>query len=194
VKVEAVRIGDSPAAPLLTLIVGPSAETEALSKSKKEFAERFDERQRWWSRLISRPDAKMHKHISPSSYSWIGTSSGVRGLNLNYVVLQDECAAELYIDRGNGAEAENKHIFDQLDGVKTEIEQRFGGPLLWQRLDARRASRIRFTILGGYRSPEALWDDIQTRQVDAMNRLNTALQPFLKALKLGAGESINPVN
>jgi hypothetical protein len=184
VKVEAVRIGNSPPAPLLTLIVGPSAESEALAKSKQEFAERYTERHNWWTRLVARPDAKTHKHITPGSYSWIGTSSGVRGLNLNFTVLQDENGAELYIDRGSGAEAENKSIFDQLEKHKAEIEAKFGGPVLWQRLDDRRASRIKVSFPGGYRSPESEWDDIQSRQVDGMNRLNSALQPYLKALKL----------
>jgi hypothetical protein len=130
VKVEAVRIGQSPFAPLLTLIVGKSAEAQDVARTKKEFAERYDIRQRWWTLLVKRPDAKLHAHISPSEYSWIGTSSGVRGLNLNYVVTQDGCGAELYIDRGNGADKENKAIFDQLYAKKDEIEQTFGGPLL----------------------------------------------------------------
>src|SRR5260370_15239411 len=38
VKVEAVRIGDSPAAALFTLIVGPSAETKEVGQAKKEIA------------------------------------------------------------------------------------------------------------------------------------------------------------
>ena len=62
----------------------------------------------------------MHAHITPGRYSWIGTSSGIRGLNFNYTVTQDECGAELYIDRGNGADAENKAIFDQLSAHKSE--------------------------------------------------------------------------
>jgi hypothetical protein len=164
--------------------VGPSEETEALAKTKKEFAERYTERHNWWTRLVARPDAKLHKHITPGSYSWIGTSSGVRGLNLNFTVLQDENVVELYIDRGSGAEAENKSIFDQLEKHKAEIEAKFGGPLSWQRLDDRRASRIKVSFPGGYRSPENEWDDIQSRQVDGMNRLNSALQPYLKGLKL----------
>jgi hypothetical protein len=188
VKVEAVRIGDSPAAPLLTLIVGPSEEAESISQSKKQFAERYDERHRWWSKLVAHPEAKLHKHITPGSYSWIGTTGGIRGLNLNYVVWQDESAAELYIDRGNGSDAENKAIFDQLERQKPDIEKRFGGPLEWERLEGRRASRIRVTLPGGYRSPESEWDEIQARQVDAMNRFNNALQPALKTLKLGADE------
>ena len=184
VRVEAVRIANSPPAPLLTLIVGPSEETEALAKTKKEFAERYAERHNWWTRLVGRPDAKLHKHITPGRYHWIGTTSGVRGLNLNLTVLQDECGAELYIDRGSGADAENKSIFDQLEKHKADIEAKFGGPLLWQRLDDRRASRIQVSIPGGYRSPEKEWDDMQSRQVDAITRLNSGLQPYLKTLKL----------
>lgn len=186
VKVEAVRIGQSPFAPLLTLIVGPSAEGEAVARTKKEFAERYDIRQRWWAELVERPEAKLHAHITPSAYSWIGTSSGVRGLNLNYVVTQDTCGAELYIDRGNGADAENKAIFDQLHLQKAEIEEAFGGPLSWERLDTKRASRIRASFPGGYRSPEDQWGAIQTPLVQAMGRLEAALRPRLKRLQLSA--------
>src|ERR1700733_334044 len=97
-------------------------------------------------------------HITPGEYSWIGTSSGVRGLNLNYVITQDECGAELYIDRGKGCEEENKNIFDQLYVHRAEIEQAFGGPLSWERLEGKRACRIKYAQEGGgYRSPEDQW-------------------------------------
>lgn len=186
VKVEAVRIGVSPPAPLLTLIVGPSAETAAVSRSKREFAERHDVRQNWWARLVARPDAKLHSHITPGPSTWIGVTSGVRGLPLNYVITQQDCGAELYIDRGKGTDAENKSIFDQLFNRRDEIEQAFGGLLSWERLDDGRASRIRARVTaGGYRASEDDWDAIQAQQVDAMNRLHKALQPHLKSLKLG---------
>lgn len=184
-KVEAVRIGASPPAPLLTRIVGPSAETAAVSRSKREFAERHDVRQQWWAQLVARPDARLHSHITPGPSTWIGVTSGVRGLPLNYVITQQDCGAELYIDRGEGSEAENKSIFDQLHSRRAEIDAAFGGELLWQRLDTKRASRIRVNLPGGYRSPPEDWKEIQDRQVDAMNRLHKALQPHLKTLKLG---------
>jgi hypothetical protein len=68
VKVEAVRIGDSPAAPLFTLIVGPSFETKEVGETKKEIAERYLIRKRWWTELIerSKPVSKTHVHITPS--------------------------------------------------------------------------------------------------------------------------------
>lgn len=184
VKVEAVRIGSSPPAPLLTVIVGPSHESKDVGRAKKEFAERYDIRMNWWTSLIERPDAKLHAHITPGQYSWIGTSSGIRGLNLNYNVTQDECAAELYIDRGKNSDEENKSIFDQLYAHKVEIEKSFGGSLSWEGLDGKRACRIRALLQGGYRAPQDQWDDIQAPLVDAMNRLEQALKPFLKKLHL----------
>jgi hypothetical protein len=189
VKVEGVRIGSSPPAALFTLIVGPSDETEEVGHTKKEIAERYGIRKRWWTTLIERSarTSKLHAHITPGEYSWIGTSSGIRGLNFNYVVGQDECAAELYIDRGKDLVDENKSIFDQLSVNKELIERAFGGPLSWQRLDERRACRIRFTREGGgYRTPEERWPELQDAIISAMSHLEQALRPFLKQLKLAS--------
>lgn len=189
VKVEAVRIGASPAAPLFTLIVGPSEDAKEVGQTKREIAERYGIRKRWWTRLVERSAAisKLHAHITPEEYSWIGTSSGVRGLNFNYVVTQEECAAELYVDRGKDSDDENENIFDQLYASKDQIEKDFGGPLSWERLAGKRACRIRFTQTGGgYRSPEETWPVIQDGIIGAMNRLEQALRPYLKMLKLSS--------
>jgi hypothetical protein len=186
VKVEGVRIGDSKAAPLLTLIVGPSKETQEVGKTKKELAERYGIRKRWWTQLVKRSAkvSKLHAHITPGEYSWIGTSSGISGLNFNYVVNQDASSAELYIDRGEAEE--NKSMFDQLNANQAAVGKAFGGPLSWERLETKRACRIRFTLEGGYRSPEEEWPAIQDKVINAMNRLEQALRPYLKQLKLNS--------
>jgi hypothetical protein len=187
VKVEAVRIGDSPAAPLFTLIVGPSEEAKDAGQTKREIAERYSLRRRWWTMLLERASrvSKLHAHITPGDYSWLGASAGIRGLNLNYSVTQEECSAELYIDRGKDSEQENKLIFDQLYANREAIEQTFGGPLNWQRLEGKRASRIRYSQKGGgYRSPEEQWPEIQDSIIQLMNKLEKALRPFLKQLKI----------
>ena len=187
VKVEAVRIGDSPPAPLFTLIVGPSEETKEVGEAKKEIVERYLIRKRWWTTLIERSAAvsKTHAHITPGEHGWIGTSAGVRGLNFNYVAMQDECRVELYIDRGKDSDEENKQIFDQLFVNRQPIDRAFGAPLDWERLDARRACRIQYTHSeGGYRSPEEEWPQIQDRTIHDMDRLEKALQPYLKQLRV----------
>ncbi len=186
IKLEAIRIDESPAAPLLTLIVGPSEEVKDVGVAKKEIAERYTLRKRWWTTLIERSTAKskLHAHLTPGAYSWLGTSAGFRGLSFNYVVTQNECGAELYIDCGKDRENENKNIFDQLAAHKDEIEGAFDGPLSWERLEGKRACRIRYTSeAGGYRSPEDQWPTIQDQIIDAMVRLERALRPYIAKLR-----------
>ena len=187
VKVEAVKIGDSPAAPLFTLIVGPSEEAKTVGIAKKEIAERYHIRKRWWTTLIERSVAitKLHAHITPGVASWIGVTTGLRGVNFNYAVWQDECGAEVYIDRGKDGEEENEVIYDQLLANKDVIEGSFGSALLWERLEGKRACRISYLCKdGGYRSPEDQWGVIQDNVVHAMDRLEKAIKPFLSKIKL----------
>ena len=184
VKVEAVRIGESPAAPLLTLIVGPSVEAKEAGRAKQEIAERYEIRKQWWTQLIALPGAKLHAHITPGTYSWLGVSCGVRGLNFNYSVTKADCGVEVYIDRGKDCEEENEMIFDQLLKSKEQIESNIHFPISWQRLDGRRACRLRIDLAGGYRTPETEWTAIQEKVTQAMTQLEAAMKPVLKNLKL----------
>ncbi len=187
VKVEAVKIGESPAAPLFTLIVGPSEEGKIVGRVKEDLADRHHLRKAWWASLIERSSvvSKLHAHITPGIANWIAASSGVRGLGFNYVVGQDWCSAELYIDRGKESDDENKSIFDQLAAHRANIEKAFGGPLSWERLEGKRACRIRFTNdQGGYRSPDDQWPALQDTIIRAMDRLEKAIRPYLKHIQL----------
>jgi hypothetical protein len=186
VKVEAVRIGESPPAPLLTLIVGPSEETKDVGQAKKDIAERYSLRRHWWTSLITRSatKTKLHAHITPGESSFIQTSAGFAGLSFVYTVTQLGCGAELYIDRGKGADEENKKLFNQLAASRDKIDQEFGPTLNWEPLEGKRACRIRYlSSLGGYRSPEDKWPDIQDHIIDAMTRLEHALRPYLEHLR-----------
>ncbi len=185
-KVEGIRIEDSPPAPLLTLIVGPSEETREVGETKKELAERYNIRHRFWTQLLQRAKekTKLHATISPGQHGWIGTGAGKRGLGFNYIIRKHEADVELYIDRGKDADDENKTIFDKFAASKDVIEAAFGDPLEWQRLEGKRACRIKKEILlGGYRD-EAKWSEIQDTMIDAMIRLENALKPHIAKLQM----------
>jgi hypothetical protein len=187
-KLEAIKIGESAPAPLLTLIVGPSESTKAVGKAKQEFAERYDARHGFWARLLEEAKGKtrLHAAITPGRYSWIGAGSGKSGITYNYAVWQDESAIELYIDRGKDANTENKSIFDTLYLKKDQIEKEFGGELEWQRLDNKRACRIRKSFeLGGWKDPNT-WGAVVPPMVDAMTRLEKALKPHIQKLAIEA--------
>lgn len=150
---------------------------------RKKRAERYDERLRFWEGLlaIARSRNTRHAHIKAGTNSWIRAGSGIRGLAFNYTIVQNNGVAEIYIDRGNSAE--NKDIFDRLHTRKEPIETAFGEPLVWERLDTKRACRIKhFVKLGGYRSPESEWPEVQSLMVEAMIRLEAALMPELTSL------------
>lgn len=158
---------------------------EKEQQGRRQKAERYDIRQRFWQGVVneSRASGGKHAHIKPSSYSWIGAGSGTRGLGFNFGVLQNSATAELYVDRGNTEE--NKRIFDTLHTNKEQIEAAFGGPLTWERLDTKRACRIKHEVnTGGYRNPENEWPAVHRELVAAMGRLVEALGPAVNALDL----------
>jgi hypothetical protein len=183
-KLEAIQIAQSDPAPLLTLIVGPSESTKAVGKAKHEFAERYDVRKQFWTQLLelAKSKSKLHSAITPGKYSWIGAGSGKSGISYNYVVWQHESAVELYVDRGKGNDSENKAIFDELLKNKEKIENDFGAPLEWQRLDTKRASRIRISFNDGGWKDQEKWNLITTAMVEAMIHLEKALKPHIKKL------------
>ncbi len=186
-KIEAIKIENSPPAPLLTVIVGPSEEAKEVGKAKKEIAERYIIREKFWTQLLdlAKQKTKLHSNISPTQHNWLGTSAGRQGLGYNYVLRKDGAQVELYIDRGKGKDSENKAIFEKIHAKKEKIEKDFGEPLEWERLEGKRACRISKRInIGGYRDPEENWPNIHEAMVDAMIRLEKSMKPHIAKLNI----------
>ena len=87
---------------------------------------------------------------------------------------------ELYIDRGRGAEQENKAIYEQLYESREAIENEFQGELDWQRL--KRSYRVRKVFDTGGLANEERWPKIQDELIDAMVRLHDAMKPHVAKL------------
>ena len=109
-KIEGVKIGNSDPAPLLTLIVGPSEETENVGKSKREKKERYVLRKDFWTIVLTKLKDKtnLFNAVSPSESSWLGAGSGKRGIQYTMWVTQEDARLSLYIDRGKDSEEEKK--------------------------------------------------------------------------------------
>jgi hypothetical protein len=155
------------------------------NEGRKQRAERYDIRRRYWEGVVAvaKQQAGRHANIKPGSYSWIGAGSGIRGLPLTLAVTQQTANAELYIDRGD--RDENKSIFDQLHAHRAEIDASVPFAIEWERLDNRRACRIK-TVLSdaGYRTPEDKWPAAHIELVRRTAALEKALRPFLAKLDL----------
>ena len=188
IKLEAVRIGESLPAPLLTLIVGSSEQSHEVGETRRERAEQNDLRLRFWTQLLDRAQERTQLFASIAPQARGGLSATVRaGILYRYLIAQNNSRIDLYIDRGRGTGSENpggenNEIFDRLATVRAEIEENFGESLGWHRLEGRRACRIsKQFALGGYRDEEN-WNEIQDAMIDGMIRLDAALRPHIDAL------------
>ena len=182
-KVEAIRIGASPAAPLLTLITGPSAETRQVGAQKQEHAERHDSRQAFWSALLVEAHGRRHPHsgVSAGTDSWLSAGSGMSGIHFTYTIRQRDAAVQLILE-GPDADA-NLRAFEQLEARRADIEREFGGSLDWERMEGRKKCAIGVTLpLGGYRD-EDRWPQLHDAMIKNMVRLERAFRPRIQALR-----------
>ena len=108
----------------------------------------------FWETLLdrARQKTKLYSTLSPTNDNWISFASGKPGLSFQTTITQHAATAQLVIDRGKDADAENRMIFDQLKSDKAKIEQEFGAPLEWYEPEGVRLRRIIYEIkIGGYR-------------------------------------------
>ncbi|APG06968.1 hypothetical protein BKD09_01380 [Bradyrhizobium japonicum] len=153
-------------------------EVEAAAEEKV----RNRERRKFWAELLEAVGPKISRfaNISPSTTPDLVAGSGVRGVPFKFVATRSYGRVELYIDRGDGAE--NKEIFDELQSQRSAIEGSFKGPLTWERLDDKRASRIKAEMAGD------TFDDAQRAalmsfMIDAMARFESALKEPLARIQ-----------
>ncbi|MFQ6061055.1 MAG: DUF4268 domain-containing protein [Thermoplasmata archaeon] len=183
VKVEGFRIGDSSPAPLFTVVCSPTEETRRIGERKKDLAESQRKRLEFWRKLLerSRERTRLFENISPGKDHWIGTGAGTYGLAYNYVITKNRGRVELYIDKGD--KDTNKAMFDELKSKKEQIESEFGGPLDWQRLDDRRASRICKDFHYAGLADESKWGKLQDDMIDAMIKLEKSMRRHISRLR-----------
>ena len=184
VKIQIFKVENSPPAARFDLISGPDAETIAIGKAKNEDSKRYDLRFKFWSMFLerSKKESNLFSNISPGKYSWLGTSSGVRGINFNCSVGKSKAQSEIYIDRGKGMDEVNKKLFNELYKDKEEIEKIFGSELLWEELPNARASRISAsTNIGGWED-EDKWEKTHENLINLSIKMESAFGQRIKNL------------
>ncbi len=185
VKLEALQIGEEEvAAPLFTVVSGPSVTGKQLGEAKKEFAEGHVIKHRFWSAFIDHMNRhnQLCRNISPTRDSWIGIALGVSGVSINLVVTKKNVRAEVYINRGK--KEQNKSVFDQFVLLKEQIERDFGEALTWERMEDNVTSRVRFEKDGLSVSEEKDWPHIISFLSSAAERMHKAFREPAMRLNL----------
>ena len=141
----------------------------------KQEKNRHKVRREFWTEVIKAIGERtsLFQNISPGTKSWISATSGVRGVTFNFVAGRAYGRAELYIDRSD--KEENKSMFDLLYAKKESIETTFGDVLIWERLEDRRACRIKYEKPGNIFDPDQ-WSTLIKFMTDAMVQMEKAFK------------------
>lgn len=154
IQIEAWKIGESDPAPRFNIIAKPNdwAKQVKQSSGKRTITDYKLTQQKFWEDLIETAGAgSLISGRKTRPQHWydvsIGTSRAHLSLTLNHFENWVNC--ELYIPNDV-----DKAVFDKLYAQKDSIENELGVPIEWQRLDDKKASRIKATIPGNIESTD----------------------------------------
>ena len=183
-KIEAVRIGDSPVAPLFSVIAGPSQERKATGEVKKDLAERHQKRIQFWEGLLPALNEKttFFRRISPSKDNWLAAGTGIGGIYYQIIIRMESASIQLNIEKDKTGEM-NKKVFDFLYERKEKIEEAFGGQVIWRRMDDQISSRIQHNIYDCGLNDASTWNQGYEVIADSLVKWDEAFRPYLNEIR-----------
>ena len=182
VKIEAVRIADSPPAPLFTTVVGPDPAPSTNGSPKKELAERDRRRRKFWAELLPRSNKKTSRFssISLERSSRVISSAGA-GFKFMYRINEHDGQVGFAIDFGDAQK--NQDVFGQLHAQQNQIEAHLSDwPTEWIDEEDQPYSIVQHIDLAGWADDQKTWPAAQEAMTDAMVKLEKALLPHLSRL------------
>lgn len=147
IELHAYKINDSLPAPMFKVVEKPNnfTKTSKQNYSDKELNRSQNERLIFWEEFntVIVGKGKPFSVRKPTTDHWydvaIGTSEAHLAINL--VNKENKIVLELYI-------LDNKNLFDHIYEDKEKIENTLQMSFSWERLDGKKASRIKHDVLG----------------------------------------------
>jgi hypothetical protein len=179
VEIGAVRIGDSPPAPLFKVVAQPNdwhAQASAAAKSSGTGGSGEAYREYWTAFLqrLQEVAPGWCKWKKAPTTNWFTMTTQVRGVSYSAsFAMGQRMRVELYLDTGDSDGT--AELYEALAARREKLEQGFGGPLDWEPLPNRRASRIAVYSSGSIKTPEE-HDKYREWMVAALLRMRKAFE------------------
>lgn len=135
---------------------------------------------KFWQRLleITNTKTKLFSGRKGTIGNYLGAPTNISNVRYIYSITKNTIRIELYID--TQYQLTNKSIFDNIMNHKDEIEERFGAELNWDRLDDKRASRVRDIIIDRDWTDESKWNELHEEMSDKMVMFESAIKDYIK--------------
>jgi uncharacterized protein with ParB-like and HNH nuclease domain len=159
------------------LFVKYSSETESSSESN-----RFNIRKKYWKQLLPLlNDTDLFGNVNASKDHWLSSGAGTGGVSYTFVVTKTYARIELTIS--TSSKETNKIYFKNLLRNKEQIEQTFGGELVWEELPENKMSRIKIEEQGVSLFNDVDWERMNLFLISNLPKFEKALEPFIKKLR-----------
>lgn len=178
IEIHAYKIGNSEPAPKFEVIEKPNdfvkrgktkIDDNELNKSQSErliFWEQFNQ--------VLTAKGKPFNVRKATTDHWydvaVGSSEAHIGIDL--ISRDGVIIVEFYI-------TDNKDLFDKLYDFKEEIETQLGFTMTWDRLDSKKASRIKYYIDGLNFDNHENYDELMNKSIDAAVKIRDVFKKYL---------------
>jgi hypothetical protein len=157
--------------------------------SEEELENRYTVRLNYWSQFLKEINKTSDycANISPSKENWLGVALGMSGIGMNFAVSRDYARVEIFINTGymdSGGKERNKEIFDYFYSLKEQIENDFGDKLIWERMDDRVTSRVKYQLDNVSVFNQSDWVAMNKFLIDYGNRMRKAFLSPVEKLRL----------
>jgi hypothetical protein len=179
VQVEAVRIDDSPYAPLFTIMAQPDEQSREIGEQKKDWAERHSKHKEFWAQFLSKlnTQSNLFSKISPRAAHYISTSSGFAGITYGCSLRVND--SSVWMDIFFKAQPEMYPlIFETLRNQNDVIEEETGLELKWTISKEGNHGYVSHKLNYGMMQPE-YWESLQHEMINAIVSLQKSVQPRL---------------
>lgn len=178
IELHAYKINDSLPAPMFKVVEKPNnfTKTSKQNYSDKELNQSQNERLMFWEEFntVIVAKGKPFSVRKPTTDHWydvaIGTSEAHLAINL--VNKENKIVLELYI-------LDNKNLFDHIYEDKEKIEDTLQMSFSWERLDGKKASRIKHDVLGLDFSDHSNYPQLMDECIEKILKMRDVFKKYL---------------
>ena len=154
-------------------------------KSSEDTPERYMLRKRYWNFALPYLHEKFGENgpfskVGWSTANWINGNFGIGGFSVTCLANYDSARVQFYL--GKSDKEKNKEAFDYLYKHKSEIEEKLGEPIKWERGDDIKASYMTYELPGVSITNETDWIRMAKFHAEWSKKFCDVILPILKNL------------
>ena len=178
IELHAYKINDSLSAPMFKVVEKPNnfTKTSKQNYSDKELNRSQNERLMFWEEFntVIVAKGKPFSVRKPTTDHWYDVAIGTceAHLAINLVNKENKIVLELYI-------LDNKKLFDHLYEDKEKIENTLQMNFSWERLDGKKASRIKHDVLGLDFSDHSNYPQLMDECIEKILKMRDVFKKYL---------------